>query len=78
MKVTDRQRGALDALIDFQERHGNVDSEIPIHVALSPSVVGRLIGQVPATGSRQFEYRGRTIICTAADPVGERFLGGKP
>jgi hypothetical protein len=68
-------KSKLDALIDWDALHRPGSTE-PIHVALSPTALGKLIGKVPRKGSLEMEYRGRRIICTALDTLGQRFLGG--
>lgn len=51
------------------------DSTVPLHVAISPTALGRLLNKVPVKGSNELMYRGRVLICTAHDAVSARFLG---
>jgi hypothetical protein len=69
----DDTRIHLDRLIDWQERHG---TSTPIHITLSATKLGRLLGKLPRKGGSEFEYRGRIVVATAVDNAALRFRGG--
>jgi hypothetical protein len=71
----DNARAKLDALIDFHLHH-NLPTTGKIPVKLTPTELGKMLGQLPRSGERTFEYRGFTIVATVSDPVAERFRGG--